>query len=158
VSYPKEIDDSEAIVRVLRTPHHYKKGRMMPAALRPQRNTDLISVMRWSYRLRPQSVLKKQCQTIGNSGENTYCGVAALIAQCCRNSGTELVDAREEYDGHAHIVFPFVVLPNEPQEGEAFVLQNQITMKLMSCAEPILDVLPDDPDWTIQNEMLPLTD
>lgn len=156
MSYPEEIDGAERIVRVLRTPHFFRNGNLVQAALRPQVGKNLLSIMRWSYRLQPGSALKGKCQEIGNSGRNSYCGVATMTAGECWTAGVRLEDAREEYDGHAHMVFPFVLQSYEPQENEEYILQVDITRKLMEIAVPVLDPAPEDKEWTISDDILPL--
>ena len=46
MSWPREIDDAEAIARGICSPYHYKKGKLRPNAYRAPANSDEVSTMR----------------------------------------------------------------------------------------------------------------
>jgi len=156
LSDPAEIDSSETIVRVLRTPQFVRKaGKLHASAWRPQRDKDCLSVVRWLCREQPGTAFKARCLLIGNNGPNSYCGVAVVNAGDCIEAGTRLECAPDEYPGHAHIVFPFSVAFEEPQEGENFRLQVEMSLRLLKLATYLPDPQPAADGWTIQHESLP---
>lgn len=156
MSYPDEISPDETLVRIVRAPQFIRTGgKLRAAALRPQRDHDRVSVVRWVYREQPGRAFKARCQAVGNSGSNTYCGLGSVNAGKCVEAGTALEDARQEFLGHAHIIFPFSVAHQEPAEGEAFRQQMEISSRLLAATIYIADPLPDDPEWTIESELLP---
>lgn len=156
MSYPSDFDPDEPIVRVLRTPHFVRDGKVRAAAFRPQSGQDRVSVIRWRHRERPESALKARFQAIGNSGKNFYCGVGTFHATECEPVEVILEDARDEYVGHAHIVYPFAFLPNEPLEGNDFERQTEIAQHLVSLCTYVEDPDPDSGEWTIQHALLPI--
>jgi len=155
MDYPEEIADDEPVCRVLKSPHFVKNSILRPSAFRPQVNTNKISVVRWLYREQPDSVAKATFKAIGNSGQNSYCGLAVLLLEDCKKIDVELTDARDEYQGHAHIVFPYTVAANEPLEGDNFVKQTEIARKLIEACEYVPDPDPQSEDWTIDHPKLP---
>lgn len=149
--------DDETIVRVLRTPHFYKRGAITPAAFRPQRTHFKLSTIRWLDRECPDEKVKAQCHSIGNSGSNTYWGVAGLTAGDFISLGLMLEYSPEEYPGHTDVVFP-VATPSvdEPLEGDSFVIQSEIANALIARAKAIVDPDPQSAVWTIPETELPL--
>lgn len=153
-----EIEADEPLVRIIKTPQHLRKDGVHPSAWRPQRDTDRVSVVRWRSREQPGEVFKARCQSTGRGGApgaNTYCGLGVIVASRCLDAGTELEDAPDEYSGHAHIIFPFSVSYQEPQEGENFRLQAEISHRLKAASEYVPDPDPASPQWTIESPLLP---
>jgi len=155
VLYPEKIDPEEVLVRVIRTPHFYDKGRLKPNALRPQKGTDRVSIVRWLYREQPGKAFKARCHKIGNSGPNKFSGLGVFLASACLETNLVLEDDPTPYAGHANIVYPFVVKDSEPQEGELFARQAEISKKLLASVQYIPDPKPDESEWTIETPLLP---
>jgi len=74
----------------------------------------------------------------------------------CVNAGTQLEDAQGEFPGHAHIIFPFSVAFQEPQEGESFRQQMEISSRLLAITAFVADPTPEADEWTIESDLLPL--
>lgn len=156
MSFPKNIAPDETLVRIIRTPQFYSKDRLRPNALRPQRGSDRVSVVRWAYREQPNEAFKVRCQKIGSTGQNSYCGLGVLSASACLDvGGLNLEDDRDAFEGHANIVYPFVVKDSEPQEGEAFKTQAELANRVLGVTRFVPDPRPDAVEWTIQSDLLP---
>lgn len=155
MTYPLDVDPEEVLVRIIRTPQFFKNEKLRPNALRPQRGSARVSVVRWLHRERPGTAFKARCHLVGNVGQNAFCGVAVLTAQSCREANFDLEDDREAFLGHANIVYPFVVNDSEPVEGEAFVKQVEMANQILREARYVLDPEPVSPEWTIQSDLLP---
>jgi hypothetical protein len=82
--------------------------------------------------------------------------VGSFSASICNIPEISLEAADEEFAGHAHIVFPFAAVPNDPVEGGDFVLQNEIAETLKSQVVYVPDPEPSSPEWTIRHSTLPL--
>lgn len=110
------VDDSETIIRALKTPYHFdaKKKKLKPAAFRPPAGKSVISVMR---QLIGDDACKDHAVRIGASD---YVGLAALSSAGIRRIGSEVLDAPAEYFGHAHIDHQLPPpIANEPASAEA---------------------------------------
>lgn len=148
--------EDELIVRILKTPHFYRKGSLTSAAFRPQRGHAKLSTIRWLDREDPDAKVKARCASIGNSGSNHYWGVAALTAGDYLTENLGLEYTPEEYAGHTNVVFPAAVPHEEPLEGELFVRQSEIAAALIEKAKAIVDPSPSSSEWTIFDSALPL--
>ncbi|WP_457489253.1 hypothetical protein [Tardiphaga sp. P5_C10] len=149
-----DFSDDEIVVRVLRTPHFYKRGALTSAAFRPQREKLRLSTIRWLDREEPDRDVKTRCAQIGNIGKNTYWGVAKLTAGDFFAARLELDYTPHEYPGHTDVVFPFALPESEPLEGEKFIQQSEIADQLIRKARAIEDPNPGDVEWTIPSSEL----
>lgn len=98
---PIPIAGEERIVRAIMVPAHLdKKGRLKRAAFRPAPDTDMVSVMRADY------LTETECKVHAKHAANPnakYIGFAKIVANDIRECGSEVVDAREDFLGHAHV-------------------------------------------------------
>lgn len=155
-AYPLTFADDEILTRIVRTPQFVRDGKLRANAFRPQQGKDRVSIVRWPYRPRPESRLKAICHEVGNSGKNTYAGQGVFTAAAVAGTQVLLEDARDEYEGHAHLVFPFRVMANEPLESGLFAQQTALAERLTKAACYVEDPAPQSEEWTIRHELLPL--
>lgn len=111
---PVEIDDGETIVRVVKTPHHLNKGKLRPSAFRPPAGESCISVMR---QIMTDDFCKNKAVELFGAA---YAGLAVILAGRIRSHGSSVVDARDEWLGHAHVDHGFKSPPNEPSDADEF--------------------------------------
>lgn len=113
---PLEISNDERIGRAIKVPAHYdnRKRRLKTAAFRPAPETNLVSVMRGTY------LSVDQCKALAKaaSKQAEYLGLAQIGSGEVRECGPELVDARDEFWGHAHIVHEVTPPRGEPLPPE----------------------------------------
>jgi hypothetical protein len=138
-----EVDDAETIVRAIKTPHHInkRKGTLRPAAFLPRGGESRISVMR---QLMGDDFCKSKGVEICGS---EYMGLAVISAGTIRTIGSSVVDAREEWLGHAHVDHGLTNLRkpelNEPHDPE-------LTERCKQLAEASVfhvDQAPAEPGW-----------
>lgn len=113
---PVEIVDEEKIVRAIADPWHIKKGKPMelrPAAFRSKRGTDEVSVMRHVH-LQTHGCRAKAREIL----HAAYVGLAVIRAADIRRLGSNVIDSRSEYCGHAHIEHGFIEPIEEPLPPE----------------------------------------
>ena len=117
---PIDISDSEDIVRGIKTPHHVKKnGELRPAAFRPPKGNNCVSVIRL---LMGEEFCRNKTKEICDSG---YIGRAILNVGAIRKKSNEVnvVDAREgEFLGHAHILYLCMSLNSDNPDTVALPL------------------------------------
>lgn len=140
---PDEVDASETIVRVIKTPFHLtKKGdRIRPAAFQPVPDTNELSVIR--QRL-GDDYCKKMAVEISKPGE--YMGLASGLVQVVRDAGAEVVNKQEEFKGHAHIETPFVKT-REPLDGPELQAQDRYLDAVMNHFIYQRDPAPHEAGW-----------
>ncbi|MGY8811454.1 MAG: hypothetical protein ACKVK5_10510 [Pseudomonadales bacterium] len=147
------IEDSEVIVRALKTPVHYdlKKKRLKPAAFRPPKGSSIISVAR------PHGVETCREQIRSQvSGNVIYSGLGAILAMDIRKAGSELEDAPEDFDGHAHIDHGIVMpIDGEPLPAELNLLFTTRLRDLASRTQAYLDPDPGNDTWQGEDLMPP---
>ena len=107
---PEEIPDDEKIVRAIRTPYHLRPdGRLKYQAFKPPARSSAVSVVRHAM---GSDFCKDKAVEIASS---TYVGLAVVPAGDVRCCGSDVVDFRSDYCGHAHVDHGFSLLPeNEP--------------------------------------------
>lgn len=135
---PNEIADGETIVRAIKTPQHVRNGRLHHAAFRPAADQSKLSVMR--QLIGDDKCKERAVEICGKS----YLGLATLLAARIREIGPMLEDAREEFEGHAHICYDFVMIKDVPATPE----QLAIFTELAKHAELHSDPAPDLPGWS----------
>lgn len=110
---PQQLPDAEPIVRSVRK-GWIKKGRLEYGAYRPSANRTLISVLQGSY-----GADWCQAMSINLLGPD-YAGFAVHSAAEIRSLGAQVLDAPEDFVGHAHIDHIDPPLPpNNPLGPEA---------------------------------------
>jgi hypothetical protein len=143
-SFPREIDDAEAIARGICSPFHLKNGKLTDNAYWPPYETDEVSVMRIDW-IGPDAC-KQRAKALENSGK-TYKGLAILSAKQIRESGAGIVDTREIFEGHADIKHRIVPIRGEPLPAEQLqVLRDRVKM-LAKLANYYPDTDPRDLNW-----------
>ena len=115
---PHEIGDDETIVRVI-VSWHLKKGKLHRNVFDSPRGKDEVSVIRLDYKD------ADFCKTHGKTKvENSaltppklYKGLAAIRARSIREVGSEVVDSRATFEGHADIKHGIVRMRDDPPEA-----------------------------------------
>lgn len=150
MSYPTEVSDDEPIVRVAKNPYHLNKSRtkLTPAAFKAPNGCREVSVIRWRYTFSDSARLKAIVKEIGGQA---YAGIAHLTADDCRRSGVEVVDSREQFRGHADLLFAEADPPHEPLEGDIADQSAAIRRKLADVSEYLADPEPNQGFWTISD-------
>ena len=147
------VDDSETIVRALKTPYHFdtKKKKLKPAAFRPPIGESVISVMR---QLIGDEECKNHAVTIG---KENYVGLAALTAKSIRQCDSKVLDAPDEYYGHAHIDHEFPA-PNANEPASAIENERAVARykSLADVSKCHVDLKPEDSGWFGESLKIPV--
>jgi len=112
---PIEISNEEKIVRAIMCPDHLNKRgtRLRPSAFRSKPGTDEVSVIRQTHN--GSDFCKAKGREIAVRSGRQYSGLAVLVAKQIRSAGSEVLDSRAAFCGHAHISHGIVQPPpNEP--------------------------------------------
>ena len=148
---PPLIDDAETIVRAVKTPAHFdtKKSVIKAAAYKPPVGKSIISVMRQSAQDEQSATSDDYCKNkCAEVGGVTYVGMLAILAKSIRDKNCVLVDAPEDYLGHAHIDHGFPRPPeNEPDRAEAVAALNERCKDLLKASKQHVDPEPSEPGW-----------
>jgi hypothetical protein len=114
--WPREIADSEAIVRGICSHYHVKKGKLQLNAYRPPADREDVSVMRCDWI--GANGCKQHAKDIEDPTSKPpkfYQGMAVLSAKHIRDTGARVVDSREQqFDGHADILHGIKFVRGEP--------------------------------------------
>lgn len=145
-SLPEDIPDDEKVVRVINS-MHLKKGHLKYNAFKPPVNKTVVSVIRQPM---GDDFCKDKAVEITEPLDVDYVGLAAIAAVDVRNCGSDAVDAREDYCGHAHIDHGFPTepaIPHEPGSPE----HNERMRKRCKCIKDKCqyqkDPAPGIPGW-----------
>lgn len=147
-SLPKEISDSETIVRAILTPWHYKNGVIRKQALKPPVGKSDISVMR---QCAGDDFCKSKAVEIGAANpKNEYAGLLTLTALSIREAKSEVKDSREIFLGHADLDHGFPVLkPDDPASTpEELKKMDDRIDELLKVAKYHQDPKPGVQGWT----------
>lgn len=140
---PIEITGEEKIARLIRTPSHIKKNKLVPAAFRSQAGTDEVSVIRQSY------MGSDFCKAKGKEiMADAYVGLAVILAQDIRNTGSTIQDSRDEYCGHAHIAHGVILPRHEPLNAEMNLFITERCRELVKVTTLYPDPDPAAANWT----------
>jgi hypothetical protein len=114
--WPREIADSEAIVRGICSPYHVKKGKLQLNAYRPPADREDVSVMRCDWiGANGCKQHAKDLEDPTSKPPKIYQGMAVLSARHIRDTGARVVDSREQqFDGHADILHGIKSVRGEP--------------------------------------------
>jgi len=140
---PTEVVDDENIVRLIRTPAHIKNDKLRPGAFRSQAGSDDVSVIRQTH-MGTNFCKSKAKEIMGHF----YIGLAVVLAGNIRTTGSNVIDSRDEFCGHASILHGVTLPKDEPPDA---ALNEFITER---CREIIKHTtyLPDpdiaDDEWT----------
>ena len=132
---PLAVAGEETIIRAIKKPDHYdpaKSGKLKPYAFRPRAGHDDLSVMRHNY-LGTEGCREKSKQIC----KEDYVGMASLLVSAVREIGSNVVDTREVFLGHADMPHGYVFVPNEPPPPEIALKIKEIV------AHAVLHLDPD---------------
>ncbi|WP_295990878.1 hypothetical protein [Rugamonas sp.] len=104
-SIPRNIADDEILVRAILSPYHLKKNKLSPQAFASPPERDEVSVNRGRYVAcwLAKAYAKRWVQLPADVPPKMYTGLALISARAIRRLGSEVVDTREEYMGHADL-------------------------------------------------------
>lgn len=93
------------MVRAILTPYHVKKNKLQRGAFRAPAGSDEVSVSRRWYTppWLSKAYAKRWVQRPQESQPKIYEGLALISVEVVRSFGSEVVDSRKEYLGHADI-------------------------------------------------------
>ncbi len=133
---PEIVNDTESLVRTIKTPYHFKKnGEVKWQAFKPQVNNSAISVIR---QLMGDDFCKNKSLEIA---KNAYIGLAVLLSIKVRQCGSKVYDDRREFLGHAHIDHEICL----PQEDRADLSENSAALQ-QRCIKLLEDcIFHEDP-------------
>jgi hypothetical protein len=149
---PKEIDDSECLLRSVHYPYHFKKGKITSEVFIPPSQKNEISTTRLKYS--NTSFCKKLAFEIDKndtSGQKKYKGflqvrvgdirrfeINSIFCQVISSPIVNQEPPKLNNPAHADIIMPFFA----PQRGEK--LDPNIRMKLGDLVEGICQYIPDN--------------
>jgi hypothetical protein len=117
---PIDLPDSEKLVRVVKTPHHFhrtRKTEIIAKALYPPPENSDVSVIR--HLLGDEAC---RSQALKTARPDEYAGLFVLRAGDARSAGSEAYDHRSDFCGHAHINHGVVMPPRgetmDPMQSE----------------------------------------
>lgn len=118
---PAVIDDSEKIVRAIKTPYHFdeKKSKLKHAAFVPAPGNSDVSVIRT---VSGEGIAAEQARQVSKPME--YRGLAVTTAASIRELGSEVCDYKPDFCGHAHINHGI----QAPPKGEPFDPQVKLVL------------------------------
>jgi hypothetical protein len=147
---PIPVSDAETIVRALFESHvNKRKDKLRDSVFRPKPGTDSVSVMRHTYM--KSHACKAKAKQIAADPTNPYVGLAAITVKAVRRLGSDVVDSREEFCGHADISHGIVVPADEPPDP---VLTLRIRA-LRENARLFIDPDPTIEEWSGEQVDLP---
>jgi hypothetical protein len=142
---PVEIDDVENIVRAVFSHHMDRKN--LRKNLFDERQ-DQASVMRHSHL--GSDECRRHALEIrpGNPGVS-YKGLAVIQARAIRTTGSEVIDSRQVYCGHAHVSTNIEVPPaNDPLYSSRKLARDERLRELKNLARYYPDPNPAGEAWS----------
>jgi hypothetical protein len=137
----RDIADDERLARAVFYPHHIaKSGKIKKEAFKAPTGRRDVSVNR--LRAIGADECKMRAKSIRNPGE--FKGFAVVSAADVRQSGSDVVDSREFYFGHADIMHDVVLESGVPAPPEF----NQRLKQLAKRAAFFVDPSPDSDAWS----------
>ena len=79
---------------------------------------------------------------------DAYIGLAVVVAQNIRNTGSTIQDSRDEYCGHAHIAHGVVLPRHEPPNAEMSLFITERCRELVKVTTLYSDPEPAADKWT----------
>jgi hypothetical protein len=142
VTYPVPIDGEEKIVRAITSGSVNKTNTAIrPRAFRSRPGADEVSVIRQTF------TGSDFCKAKGRERAD-YVGLAVLHAGQIRKAGSEVIDSRDEYCGHAHISHGIVAPPpHEPLSPQDNLALDKKLDALRSAARYHPDPDPGSEGW-----------
>ena len=112
---PLDISDKERLARAVFYPHHVdKSGKIKKEVFKASTGKRDVSVNR--LRALDAGACKARSRAIRNPGR--FKGFAVIVAEDIRACGSEIVDSRELYIGHADIIHPIALVKGVPAPPE----------------------------------------
>lgn len=143
-SLPLHVSDEERLARAVFHPFHLTdNGKIKPAAFRAPSGRRDVSVNRL-VALSPDTC-KARARAITNPG--TFRGFAVIAALTVRQCGSDVVDSRELYLGHADITHDTVLQKNEPAPPEFNARLKRMVTGASYCPDPA----PETETWSGQD-------
>jgi hypothetical protein len=140
-SLPAEIVDNEHLARAVYSPYHIKSnGKIRPAAFKAASGQNGVSVNRL---LALDFCACKKCATLIRSNGD-FKGFAVLTASTVRMQGSDVIDSREYYWGHADIIHKIILEKGQPAPPEF----NLCLKELAQAARFFPDPNPTFDTWT----------
>ena len=141
---PIPIADSEKIVRaIVQGCVNKANTALKPRAFRSRPGADEVSVVRHDYKG------SDFCKNNGRTGRSDYVGLAVLLADQIRKAGSEVIDSREEFCGHAHIAHGIIAPPpHEPLSAQENLALDKKVAALQSAARYHPDPDVSAEGWT----------
>lgn len=140
---PIAIEDCEVIARAIFYPRYVNNsGKLKGAAFRSPGGVDEVSVFRHTYM--GSDECKDRARKMEKKPDRTYRGLAALLAREIRMHGSDVVDSREIFLGHADIKHGFLPIAGEPLPPEMAARLDD----LAKTARFYRDPSPDTSGWS----------
>lgn len=138
---PIQVADEERLARALFHPYHFNKaGKIKPSAFKAPSGRNDVSVNRLCAL--NADACKKRSKAIRNPGD--FKGFAVLSALSVRQSGSDVIDSRQIYLGHADIIHDVFLNKGVPAPPEF----NQRLKKMADSSVYFPDPNPVSDDWT----------
>lgn len=130
-------------MRAIKVPSHFdtKKQRLKPAAFRPAPGTSAVSVIR--HVMGSDFCKDKSVEIAGSQ----YIGLGCLVAAAARAAGSSVVDAQEDFIGHAHIDHGVLIPNDEPLPAVANERLISRLRMIVAATTFHEDPAPDRPGW-----------
>ena len=140
-SLPLLVMDEERLARAIFFPNFVnRKGEIKPAAFKAKGGRRDVSVNR--LLALDANACKARSRDIGLAGD--FVGFAVLTAGVVRQCGSDVVDSRELYLGHADILHDQILPPGEPPPPEF----NERLQRMAAAARYYPDPAPATAGWT----------
>jgi len=137
---PLAVADEERLARAIFHPYHISRsGKLKPAAFKAPAGRPDVSVNR--LRALEGSACKRHAKEIRSPG--AFQGFAVIAAQAVRRCGSDVIDSRAYYWGHADIVHDVVLERGEPAPAEF----NSRLRQMVSAARFFPDPEPGTDQW-----------
>ena len=138
---PLDISDDERLARALFCPYHMdNSGKIKKEAFKAPTGRRDVSVNR--LRTLDPDACKARSKAIRNPG--AFKGFAVIVAEGVRKCGSDVVDSRELYLGHADIVHPIALEKGVPAPPKF----NQRLKQMAQLAKYFPDPDPDSDRWS----------
>jgi hypothetical protein len=153
-SLPTEVDDSETIVRVIKSPFHTtgSKKALRKQAFHPPRGGKEVSVIR---QMMTDDFCKNKAVEIieeerarGGSPQPAYQGLAAGSVGFVRGLDATVDDYPTDFIGHAHVSLPEAAETEEPPSPQVLAALDQYYTQMVEHFCFYKDPAPDVQNWS----------
>ncbi|RUR01416.1 hypothetical protein ELQ94_07925 [Labedella endophytica] len=111
-----KVDDSETLVRVIKSPFHLKGKKLKKQAFQPPRTKQDLSVIRQV--MGDDFCKNKGVELLAQATNAKYQGLATGLTMDVRRLSAKVIDYPQDFMGHAHIVSFAAHSPDEPHSPE----------------------------------------